>query len=514
MKHDLSTLLKPLALLTFLPTLHCSSAADAPAPARDGLGPAGGDVGSAGAGIPSAAGGVPGGGGVPAVGAGGAGGASPGAGGTGATSPGAGGTGATGAGGAGFGGAGAAGSTGGTGGGQGGMTPTGFINLAPPMGEPLDLEAGTPLSPPAPAGWTWFEIDGAVCRDGSPAGFFVHEGTADKLLWYLEGGGACSSPGFCNYNPANVDMALSGDGQTVLGSALGAIPARQQPGVFEGGQLHGIFDLANPDNPYGDWSMIYTPYCTGDVYFGTKANGTIPGLAEPQQFVGHLNMEKFVGRIVPTFGDRVSRVVLTGASAGSFGAALNFSMVQDSFGDVPVDAILDSGVPFSDTYMPPCLQQYWRDTWGFADSLPPDCEQCFDDDGGGLLGMADFLMEKHPKARVAAISSMQDEVIRLFFSAGLNDCATVTTADPVMITVGQIAPGTYMDGMRYQSALEEVRSLYLDTGRLATYFIGGPNITFHQHTWRPRFYEPVAGGETIADFVRNFLDGEVEQVGP
>ena len=35
------------------------------------------------------------------------------------------------------------------------------------------------------------------------------------------------------------------------------------------------------------------------------------------------------------------------------------------------------------------------------------------------LGMADFLMRKHPKAKVGLISTMEDEVIRLFFSVGL-----------------------------------------------------------------------------------------------
>ena len=85
------------------------------------------------------------------------------------------------------------------------------------------------------------------------------------------------------------------------------------------------------------------------MHFGTRTNATVPGVAAPQQFVGYFNMQKFIGHLVPTFRDRVNRVILTGASAGSFGAALNFSMVQDAFGEVRVDALLDSGVPFSDS---------------------------------------------------------------------------------------------------------------------------------------------------------------------
>ena len=70
---------------------------------------------------------------------------------------------------------GAAGATGASGAGSGGSgaqpnTAPGFINLAPPMGQPLTPEGATVLNPPAPTGWNWYPIDGAVCRDGSPNG--------------------------------------------------------------------------------------------------------------------------------------------------------------------------------------------------------------------------------------------------------------------------------------------------------------------------------------------------------
>lgn len=393
-------------------------------------------------------------------------------------------------------------------------TAPGYINLAPPMDTPLD-GVGMVLNPPAPTGWTWYQIDGAVCRDGSPAGFFVHVGTADKLLWYLEGGGACISPGFCNsFNPANVNQAISGDGQSVLGSAFGVVTARQQPGVFENGVVHGIFELTNAANPFKDWSMIYTPYCTGDAWFGSQPNGTVPGVAAPQQFVGYLNMRKFVSHIVPTFPN-LTEVILTGASAGGFGSALNFSMVQDAFGCVPVRVIDDSGPPFIDQYMPACMQQKWRTLWNMNASLPPDCTGCFNADGGGILNLADFLMQKHPNASIALISSMQDEVIRLFFSPGLNNCVNFDTADPVAITLAQVLdPTVYMAAADYTAGLDNLRSTYANSGQFATYYLGGANITFHQHIWRQRFYDTTAGTETIAQFTSNFLNGTLEQIGP
>jgi hypothetical protein len=397
----------------------------------------------------------------------------------------------------------------------------GFVDLSPPMGAALPA-TGTTVSPAPPTGWTWFQIDGAICRDGSPAGFYVRNGTADKLVIYLEGGGACMNGNYCSFNPSNVNQTLSGDGQGVFGTAGGAVAGRQQPGVYTNDTgLQGIFDTTNAANPEKDWNQIYIPYCTGDVHFGTRKNAFVPGLATAQQFVGYSNMRLFMSRIVPTFKSKVSRVLFTGASAGGFGAALNFSMVQDAFGDVRVDLVDDSGPLFDDQYMPPCVQKRWRDQWGFAGSLPPDCTECASTDGGRLSKLSDFLLRKYKQSNVALVSTMQDEVIRLLFSAGLANCQNYDTANPVSIVLFQADPTVYFAPQPYTDGLTVLRSSYSATGRFATYYMGGaaPNVQWHQHIFRSRFYDngganPQSSVETIATFVTNFLGGNVERIGP
>jgi hypothetical protein len=319
-----------------------------------------------------------------------------------------------------------------------------------------------------------------------------------------------------------VNQILSGDGQTVFGTAGGAITGRQQPGVYTNGTgLQGVFDTTKPANPVKDWNQIYIPYCTGDVHFGSKKDATVPGLTPLQQFVGYQNMRLFMGRIVPTFKNKVTRVLLTGASAGGFGAALNFSMVQDSFGDVRVDLVDDSGPPFDDQAMPPCVQKRWRDQWGFAGSLPPDCTECQSTDGGRLSKLSDFMLRKYKQSNVAFVSTMQDEVIRLFFSAGLASCQNYDTANPAAIVVLQADPTVYFAAQPYIDGLTRLRSNYVSTGRLATYYMGGspPNVTWHQHIFRSRFYDkgganPASGLESISTFVTNFLGNKLEQIGP
>jgi hypothetical protein len=131
-----------------------------------------------------------------------------------------------------------------------------------------------------------------------------------------------------------------------------------------------------------------------------------------------------------------------------------------------------------------------------------------------LLKLSDFLLKKHPNAHIAIISTMEDEVIRLFYSVGLKDCAEYDTADPVGITVGQVAdPSVLMDAQLYSAGLTDLRGRYMSTGRLATFYMGGDAPNLHQHIFRPEFFEPF-GSASQAQFVTNFLSGKNEQLGP
>jgi hypothetical protein len=389
-----------------------------------------------------------------------------------------------------------------------------FVNLAPMPSTPLTKDMASMPSTPAPTGWDFFSIPNTFCRDGSGNGIYMRNGTANKLLIYFEGGGACTTVGFCHFNPANIDSVLTGDGQSVLGTALAAGPGRQQPGVYNNGTLDGIFSPDNAENPYKDWNMVYVPYCTGDVHFGSNEAGMVPNLAEPQKFVGYKNSREFMSHIAPTFKGKVERVVVTGASAGSFGAALNFSMIADSFAGTRVDAVLDSGAPFEDAQWPACLQKSWRELWKMNDSFPKDCTECFNADGGGMIGLADFLIRKHPTGNIAAISSLHDEVIRLFFTPGDDNCATIATADPFEITLGQIGGTMLFSADTYEKGLLGLRAKYASTNRIASYYFAGDIDTQHQHTFRPRFYEKLVGGKSMAQFTKEFLDGTNSQLGP
>ena len=57
-------------------------------------------------------------------------------------------------------------------------------------------------------------------------------------------------------------------------------------------------------------------------------------------------------------------------------------------------------------------------------------------------------------------------------------------------------------------------SRFVSSGRLASYELAGTNSTFHEHTFRARFFDPKAGKKTIAQFTSEFLAGTMQQIVP
>ena len=391
--------------------------------------------------------------------------------------------------------------------------PDGYVNLAIKPGKPFDPAKGD-THPMAgytpPAGWAWYNIEGAKCRDGSPFGVMAlwSATMSTKLFIYFEGGGACANPGFCTLNPADVSHQFSGKGQIAIASTS-LVNVAQDPGK------DGIFNFSETTNPYKDWNMVYIPYCTGDVHFGANPNGTIEGVTGTHNFSGAANSQAVIARTLATWPD-TTRFIAGGSSAGGYGAGLNFGVIQDSFADAEGSVVLDASPPFSNEYAPVCLQKRWREAWALDKNIPSDCgEQCKSADGGNLFNIVDYWRAKYPETHVALISGIHDEIIRLFFSLGNNDCKDYQTLDPVFGFIGSI--GQTYDPTKFAAGLTDLRTRYASTGQLATYYQDGlPNSTVHQCLFDSRLFTEAAGAGkgTIASFLTDFANNKMTQVGP
>jgi hypothetical protein len=242
-----------------------------------------------------------------------------------------------------------------------------------------------------------------------------------------------------------------------------------------------------------DHNFVYFPYCTGDVFFGNKPNGDVPGGPQDQMFVGHDNVLLALERIVDTFPD-TANVVVTGESGGGFGAASNYDTYAPFFPNNDVVVIDDSGPIFRDQYLAPCLQQQWRDVWGVDASLPQDCAECFGPDGGGLANYLTYIQGKYPNAPKGLISSHADSTISSFFGFGANDCQALFPSFP-----------------NFQEALYDLRDNVLVGPDFGTYFKTGST---HTYLSKPDYYTLEVNNVLLVDWVTDVIAGDMTHVAP
>ncbi len=322
---------------------------------------------------------------------------------------------------------------------------------------------------PSPMTWQYFEIPGTKCLDGSPAGFSVNFNPAStKLFVYLEGGGACFNQ-FCE-------------------SLFTRSPNQPTDG--------GVFDRSNQANPVRDWSWVYVPYCSGDVYAGQAE--TMVG-NKMRQFQGYSNITAFLERWVPSF--ELDQVLLSGSSAGGFGAAVNYAQTQRAFGEVPVALIDDSGPPMSSDVFPPCLQTLWRTTWGLDKTLIEECGDACTDTSDFISDAFDHTWSEFPAMHGGLFSSTGDQTIRTFggygWSGGYNMCKDIPTA--VTQTV-------------YQKGLEDFRAKAMTDGpSFGTYYITGSSHTILRSA---SFYSTNIGSVPLTTWIGNVVAGTAAHVGP
>ncbi len=106
--------------------------------------------------------------------------------------------------------------------------------------------------------------------------------------------------------------------------------------------------------PLRDWNFLYVGYCTGDVHEGDNPGPVRVG-GRDYVFTGPCN----VGLALRDAGvhlGHIRRVLVTGVSAGGFGAAFNYDRIANAFPSTKVTLIDDSGPPLADDLLAPCFQ--------------------------------------------------------------------------------------------------------------------------------------------------------------
>ena len=164
-------------------------------------------------------------------------------------------------------------------------------------------------------GWQSIKPGGNTgCAHGGRFAFWARLADLTKLLVFFEGGGGCYSYSTCAPGSTWFDPVVNNSDS----------PAR----------MLGIFDLADPRNPFRDWSAVVIPSCTGDVFIGStdhtyrqggkriliRHRGWYNGEAALHWAFAHVRSPK--------------RVLVAGSSAGSVGSAFHAPEVIEHYGGV------------------------------------------------------------------------------------------------------------------------------------------------------------------------------------
>jgi hypothetical protein len=183
------------------------------------------------------------------------------------------------------------------------------------------------------------------CSDGTEFHFWMHRGTSDRLVFFLEGGGACFSAQTCGPETPSFNRNLSKD--------TGDSPA-------DGG----IFDLSNDKNPFRDDSIVFVPYCTGDLHLGNAVHDYGDGVVIHHN--GATNSGTALTAAAAAFPG-MKEVVVAGSSAGSAPTPVYAGLAYDMFPSAKVTSIADGSGAFPGTEG---ITLAVAALWGSESSLP------------------------------------------------------------------------------------------------------------------------------------------------
>jgi len=286
--------------------------------------------------------------------------------------------------------------------------------------------------------------------DGKETGVYIRKSTSGKksLGVYLNGGGAC-------FNAITCATAASS-------------PTAGRPGAS------GIFD-SRSDNPLADYNWMAVPYCTGDVH-GGDITKSFKG--RNRNFNGAPNLKLMMTYATQLFKD-VDTLLITGESAGGFGALTMYPTIRDYYPDARGVLMDDSGPVLDDEAIPVCLQEEWRQTWNLNKNLPKDCP-C-NNDKGDLVTAWSYGAKKYSKDSFSLISSENDATISTFFAFSNNNCHAILP----------IGYNKLHDGL---VRLAKTTPVYIIPG------------STHTHTSSGEFFSRVVNGVKLYEWIAQLID--------
>lgn len=347
---------------------------------------------------------------------------------------------------------------------------------AHPETAPLDLRCGPENAQfEATRGeWTQVVVDGdewgTLCSDGSPYAFYVRfapEGEPlDHLVVGLQGGGVCLFEDDCG------ERQISSPG---LFTAMDDEPPDS-----------GIMSDVPADNPFANWTKVFLPYCSQDVFAG---GGVVEELGQTMVLprYGAVNMRAAVQMVRDTLWKKMEAegdsyrpdeliALFGGWSAGGYGTLYNYHWFLDDLQWPHTSAFPDAGLGLDNgsTLGVRGLGLVKIPVWGTEKNLPPYCFSGECAVGETLFQAISPRLERVPEQQMLMVSNPYD--------------------------LTQQGDAFFEDT---PSFINELRSSYCDTKDLNGihyYYTSVSDESLHVVSLRPQLWAGEVDGEAMKDW--------------
>ncbi|MDX2367039.1 MAG: pectin acetylesterase-family hydrolase [Colwellia sp.] len=299
--------------------------------------------------------------------------------------------------------------------------------------------------------------------------FYFKQGKSKNLLVYFNGGGACWDDATC-----------------VASLALGDRPTYNPSILDENSPINagGIFDDRNKENPFRDWSKVYIPYCSGDIHIGssdqvyTDKTGLITGHQDAPVLIKHHGFDNFMAvrewlkTKFKAKKHKIKKLMVTGSSAGAYGASFNFPYLQSAFPKVNATLFSDAGEGVvTNGFIESAFTS--NGVWQVGDTLP----RIFNDALGTFyaesfnIDIITKLSEAYPESRFAQYTTKFDAVQVQFLK--IMDQLDTLNDDPSTWGLTDVDYGYFYD---WNMSMEASLTYLSENTDNYQYYIGAGNI--------------------------------------
>ena len=336
--------------------------------------------------------------------------------------------------------------------------------------------------------WYAIDIDEAVSSDGSKWQGYFRKGSENKVVLYFYGGGFSVN----EYTAARSMDVEGGFYNPRLNTGLNVMTtAIRKWGIGNDAQ----------DNVLKDWTFIGVPYCNGDFHSGTgdKEYTALDGSKKTIHYNGYTNYRRLVTKVFDYIDSSPDQLLVTGSSAGGFGAAILADDAIALFNNPQDVAVLvDSSLLITEDWHDIMVNE-WHSPQQFSDVVTTD---------NITLDSLVALHNKRDNVKILFDCSVRDynlSMAQRFFDEGAQQA--------MVLNIGKA------EGDRFQQILKKMVSDMQEQIPGCGIYIwdeetqADGHLTVHTAAGAKIFFDSESRNPSLAQWLENAMHGNVESFG-